>query len=158
MAQKTIFELDLVRIAVWHRRCLLYCLIVLIAFVGLMVVMANPSVSPTIADVFALFFMGLMLLNVFFVVKLQHACGAGIVRLIAYGLLAFFLHFLMLITTVSGAGTILRLAGAKSGFLGISKDEWEKLRPGHCRGCGYSREGLELLQECPECQRVPQVI
>ncbi|MBL4809217.1 MAG: hypothetical protein JKY43_04060 [Phycisphaerales bacterium] len=158
MAKKTIFELDLVKIAVWYQRCMLYFLLVLVAFVVLMVAVGNASISPMIEMLIGLLYIGFLVLNVVFVVKLQHACGTGVVGLIVYGVLAILLHVFVLITTLSRAGMILRLAGAKSGFFGVGKDEWDKLRVGHCRGCEYSREGLELLQECPECERVPQVI
>jgi len=159
MAKKTIFELDLVSIAEWHRRCTMMVLVVVLTWVGMILASAN---SISVPEVVSILVMGLylvsMVASIVFVVMLQKACGAGVASLVLYGILTILLSFLVLLASISQAGTILRLAGAKSGFLGVGKDQWDMLRVGHCRGCGYSREGLELLQECPECRRVPQVI
>lgn len=159
MAQKTIFELDLVRIARWQRRSVWLVLVVILTMVGMLLASMNSIAIPEVVSVgvTVLYFVSLVV-AVVFVVMLQRACGSSALELIFYGFLTIWLSFLMVLISTSRAGMILRLAGAKSGFLGVGKDQWDKLRVGHCRGCGYSREGLELLQECPECERVPQVI
>ena len=89
---------------------------------------------------------------------MQHACGRGVVTIGLWVILTMLFSILALVLAISSAGTILRLAGAKPGFLGLSGAEIEKLREGNCRGCGYAREGLELLTPCPECRRVPVVV
>ena len=159
MAQKTIFELDLVRIARWQRRCVWLVLIVILTLVGMGLASLNSISIPEIVSVgVSVLYLVSLAVAVLYVAMLQRACGAGVLEMVLYGFLTIWLSFLMVLISTSRAGMILRLAGAKSGFLGVGKDQWDMLRPGHCRGCGYSREGLELLQECPECTRVPQVI
>lgn len=88
----------------------------------------------------------------------QHAMGHNILTSVVWALLSFILSFLVLLSTASTAGMVLKLAGAKIGFMGVSGNDLDRLRPHHCRGCGYSREGIGLLDPCPECTRVPQVI
>jgi succinate-acetate transporter protein len=88
----------------------------------------------------------------------QIAYGSSPSTIVVFSIVAILVPLLAMIACVSQGSTILRLAGAKVGFVGVSKSEKAKITPGHCRGCGYDRAGLELLQECPECQRVPQVI
>jgi len=159
MASKTIFDLDLVEIAVWHRRCTVLALVTLFVWVMWILLAVNMSPMPiAVGRSMWLFYIGVVIMSVVFVVMLQIACGSGPVSVVLQGVLALVFSFLVLISSVSSAGTILRLAGARVGFFGVTRDEMDKLRRGHCRGCGYSREGLELLQECPECERVPRVI
>ncbi len=159
MAQKTIFELDLVRIGKWHQRGTRLAITLFLTYIVFIVMELNgigaPSVMSSIS--WGVYFVSLVLMIVFNI-GISRACGSSVFAVVCYALASIMLSFLLLLVIVGRAGTILRLAGAKPGFLGISRDEWEKLRPGHCRGCGYSRDGLELLQECPECTRVPQVI
>ena len=160
---KTIFELDLVRIAVWHRRCTILALVMLATFVVPFILAFNAgSLPPGIAEVVAISALVLqgasVLVAAVFVAILQHACGRGVVAIVLWVILTLVLSILALVSSIASAGTILRLAGAKPGFLGLSSAEIEKLREGHCRGCGYAREGLELLTPCPECRRVPVVV
>ena len=159
MATKTIFELDLVKIAVWHKRCTALALLVFFTWLTFILLSLNSVAVPEVVSfLVGLFYIASLIASVVFVVILNRVCGSSVFEMIAYGIVTIFLSFLVLIASISRAGTILRLAGVKPGFAGISRDEIEKVRPGHCRGCGYSREGLELLQECPECRRVPQVL
>ena len=151
--------MDLVKIASWHRRCTLLALVMFGFFVGMIILAVQlPGFSPYINLMYWLIAGILVLLSIIFVVCMNQVCGGSVLESILHGVFAFMFSWFMVISAASNAGTILRLAGAKAGFLGVGGDELNKLRPGHCRGCGYSREGLELLQECPECTRVPQVI
>ncbi|MBO6512447.1 MAG: hypothetical protein JJ974_00590 [Phycisphaerales bacterium] len=159
MAQKTIFDLDLVNIARWHRRCVVLVMIVLLMVVGMILSSVNSIAIPELVSfAVGVLYLVAIVASIVFVVILQHACGSGWFEAALYGVITVFFSFLILLVSISRAGTILRLAGAKPGFFGFGPDQWDKLRPGHCRGCGYDREGLELLQGCPECQRVPRVI
>lgn len=159
MAQKTIFELDLVKIAQWHKRCTVLALMVFFIWIGLILLSANSIAVPDVVSfIVGIFYLVSLVASIVFVLILNRVCGSSAFEMVAYGIVTVFLSFLVLIASISRAGTILRLAGVKPGFAGIRGDEIDKIRPGHCRGCGYSREGLELLQECPECTRVPQVI
>ncbi len=159
MARKSIFELDLVRIARWHRRCSLLLVAMILVWVGMILMMVNSVALPAVVEFgISVFFFVSVVVSVWFVVMQQISMGGNVVSVILYGLLAVVMSVFALVVVASTGGTILRLAGVKTGFAGVSRDEMDKLRPGHCRGCGYSREGLELLQECPECERVPQVI
>ena len=159
MAQKSIFELDLVRIAKWHRRCSIIAASLLILLVVAILVFMNSAEPPAVLIIsFVVLYYGGIAVSIVFVIGLRRAMGSNILALIVYGIFALLLHVLLLLIVASNAGLIIRLAGVKSGFLGVPFEGRDKLRPGHCRGCGYSRESLETLQECPECNRVPQVI
>tara|TARA_R110000744_G_C19093903_1_gene532787 strand:- start:145 stop:621 length:477 start_codon:yes stop_codon:yes gene_type:complete len=156
---KTIFELDLVKIAVWHRRAAWVALVTILMFVTMILISANSIVIPDLVSiVIGVFWIATVIAGGVLVIVLNRVCGSSWFETIAYGIASIFLWFLILIVSISRAGTILRLAGVKPGFAGVKNDQMDKLRVGHCRGCGYSREGLELLQGCPECERVPQVI
>jgi hypothetical protein len=159
LAQKSIFELDLVRIAKWHRRCSMLAAAMILVWIIFILVKANTVEMPTAVMISVVVFLyGGIAVSIVFIVALRRAMGSNIFSLILYGILALFFNVILLLAVASSAGIIMRLAGVKAGFLGVSPDSWDKLRPGHCRGCGYSRESLEILQECPECNRVPQVI
>ncbi len=159
MAKKSIFELDLVRIAKWHRRSALVVWVLVFTWIGMILTSMNSIAVPEmISFLVTIVYLLSLVLGMVFVVILQHACGASAIELVFYSLLTLLLSFLMMIATLSRAGTILTLAGVKPGFVGIKGDDLDRLQPGHCRGCGYSREGIEILQACPECERVPQVI
>ena len=159
MAQKTIYELDLVKIAQWHKRCTILAILVFFIWIGLILLSANSIAVPGLVSFIVwLFYLVSLIASIVFVVILNRVCGSSAFEMVAYGIVTVFLSFIVLLASISRAGTILRLAGVKPGFAGISRDEIDKVRPGHCRGCGYDREGLGLLQECPECTRVPQVI
>jgi len=159
MAQKSIFELDLVRIAKWHRRSSLFAFVVILSWILLTLLSVNSiNLPPSVAVGILIFFWFLVPVSMVLVIALQRSLGSSVLICILYGILTVFFSLLVLLASASNAGTVLRLAGAKPGFTGLPRDQWDKLRPGHCRGCGYSRESLEILQECPECRRVPQVI
>lgn len=157
--RKTIFDLDLVKIGRRYRQvfwCLLGAIVALLSYVGLMSFTGTGSM-PVQWGV-TIFLWVVNIASIVFMVRLQSAMGVGVLGLILCVVLTFFLSFLVILATLSKAATILRLAGAKVGFAGVSDNELAKLQPGHCRGCGYDRAGLELLQACPECTRVPMVI
>ena len=155
MAQKTIFQLDLLDLAKWHRRCSIAVITVIVIWVSLIIVSVyNPNMDYGI--------WGFHVLTMFvaapFVFRTHRAMGYGLFSGLLWAFFALLIPFLVLLSISSTAGLILRLSGAKTGTFGVSKDNLDRIRPIHCRECGYSRAGLELLQECPECQRVPLVI
>lgn len=159
MAKKSIFELDLVRIAQWHRRSALVVWVLVLTWIGMILTSMNSIAVPEMVSfLVTIVYLLSLVLGMVFVVILQHACGASVLELVLYSILTLLLSFLMMIASLSRASTILTLAGVKPGFVGVKRDDLDRLRPGHCRGCGYSREGLEMLQACPECERVPRVI
>lgn len=156
---KTIFELDLPRIARSHTELVVTLGVVLLSLVVL-VVLTTTVGSPggMLSMLFTGYYWLLVVGMVVMVIRAQLALGAGVLTIVLYALITVFVSLLAIIACLSQATTVLRLAGAKVGFLGVEASERAKLRPGHCRGCGYDRQGLELLQACPECNRVPQVI
>jgi len=159
VAQKSIFELDLVRIAKWHRLCsLLAGAMIVIWTINILLEVNDFSIPQYVSVSLTTILFASVAASIVFVIALRRAMGSNIASLVLYGLITLFFNIIALLAVASSAGIILRLAGVKTGLLGIAPDNWDKLRPGHCRGCGYSRESLEILQECPECRRVPQVI
>ncbi len=158
MAYTTIFEIDLVRLSVWHRRCSVAAVLIILYWVTFIIVAANGYAVPGF-EVISLFFYGLTMVATLVLTYATHrAMGHGVFTCIIWTIAALFLSFLVLLSTASTAGMILRLAGAKVSTLGVSQDDRDRLRPKHCRSCGYSREGIELLSPCPECTAVPRVI
>lgn len=156
---KTIFDLDLPRIAKSHTELVIVLLVAFMSVVGVLVLAATMgSPGGMLGLVFTAYYWLLIAAMVVVVVRAQLALGAGVLSIVLYALITVFLSLLAIIACLSQATTVLRLAGAKVGFLGVEASERAKLRPGHCRGCGYDRQGLELLQPCPECNRVPMVI
>jgi len=160
---KTLFELDLVRIAKWHKRCFVLALVLLMSLILYFVLMANARyIAPGGADILIIALQLAHILSlitaVVFVIMLQHACGRGVFTIALWAFITLILSVVAVASAVSSAGAILRLAGAKPGFAGFPKGEIDKLRDGHCRGCGYSRDGIGLLDPCPECERVPVVV
>ncbi|MEM9373329.1 MAG: hypothetical protein AAGA55_06775 [Planctomycetota bacterium] len=157
---KTIFDLDLVKIG-RRQRSVYWCAVAIVAllFTQIMIaVLAPGAVSGYFLLGLSLLYWLVALAGVVFVVRLQAAMGTGVIGLMVYAIAALLLTFLVLLAVHSQASTVLRLAGAKVGLNGVSDDELRKLVPGHCRGCGYDRVGLEPLQDCPECSRTPLVI
>lgn len=156
---KTIFELDLELIAKRHTELLIVLGAMLISLVlSVLAALYIGSATPAASMVINLIWLLFLIAAVVAVVRAQMAMGAGVLKMVLYALVTIFISILALIANLSQAGTILRLGGAKIGFVGVSASERAKLRRGHCRGCGYDRRGLEMLQACPECNRVPQVI
>ncbi len=162
MAQKTIFELDLIKLAKWHRRSTIAAITILISFVvvwiGTAIVLVYGMNTTSIDIGFWIFYILVMLVSAALVFPTHRAMGYGLFNSLLWAILAFLIPFLVLLSIASTAGLILKLSGAKVGMFGVSRANLDHIRPHHCRQCGYSREGLELFQECPECNRVPQVI
>lgn len=158
-SSKTIFDLDLVKIGRRQRQVFWCLLAMLLGIAGLVVgIVYSGGVPPTLEIGLNVIWFCLLIVGIVLVVRLQAALGSGVLGLIAYAIGTILLSFIMLLVVFSQASVVLRLAGAKVGLAGVSESELAKLRPGHCRGCGYSRDGLEMLQPCPECTRVPLVI
>ena len=159
MAQKTIFELDLLAI-VKARTHLTIPTVAIWAVVVTMFIWAMNTGAQSAPLLMALNLISLALIIwiVIAVVLLQVAMGVGIPTIVVTAIVTLLLPMLVPLATLSQATTILKLAGAKPGFFGMSQSEKDKITPGHCRGCGYDRKGIGLVDPCPECTRVPQVI
>ena len=160
MAQKTIFQLDLLSIASARTHASIVAIAIWALFIGLIIASINsPGFEGSLLSTILSFVMlGLVLWAVVAVVLLQIAMGTGIPTIVLTAIVTLLLALLVPLAVISQATTILKLSGAKPGFFGLNQTERDKITPGHCRGCGYNRAGLGLLDPCPECTRVPQVI
>ncbi|MCA9303987.1 MAG: hypothetical protein KC996_07695 [Phycisphaerales bacterium] len=158
MAQKAIYDLDLLAVARQRTQASIASLAILANLILWIVVMVNFQGNPIANTIVLVIGLGLVIWSVVAMVLAQIAYGSGPSTIVVFAIVTIFVPLLAMIACVSQGTTIIRLAGAKVGFIGVSKSEREKITPGHCRGCGYDRAGLELLQECPECRRVPKVI
>ncbi|MBK7403577.1 MAG: hypothetical protein IPJ41_02805 [Phycisphaerales bacterium] len=100
-----------------------------------------------------------LLVGLVLVIRLMVAEGKHPVVIVLLSLLMFLpiINLLVLVHVNSEATLTLKAQGIKIGLLGAPKSEWAKLKPGHCRGCGYDRAGIELLGACPECGRIPEI-
>ncbi len=156
--RKTIFDLDLEKIAQRHTELLILLGVLLLTIIATVGVMVLGGGTPMLDTLFTVIYWLLTVAILVVVVRAQLALGTGVAGVVFYAILTLAFSVLIVVVTLGQAGTVLRLAGARIGLLGVSVSERAKLRPGHCRGCGYDRGGLELLQPCPECNRVPQVI
>lgn len=159
MAQKNIFQLDLLAIV----KARTHATIAAASFWSLLIVLVimsinSPATTSPIELVLNFLLLGVMIWQIVAVILLQVAMGIGVVTIVLAAIVNIMLPMIVPLAIISQSTTILKLAGAKTGFAGMSQSERDKITPGHCRGCGYSREGIGLLDPCPECTRVPQVI
>lgn len=149
-------QVDLERVAD-RQRVLLWIILILILSYPLSIVLA--ATYPIGALAVMLVQLLAQLAALIQLLRLFAAMGASIGLRIVYAILMFIplVNLIVLLVGSTQATGMLRAAGAQVGLLGVAKSEYPKLRGGHCIGCGYDRSGLELLQPCPECGRVPQV-
>jgi len=91
--------------------------------------------------------------------RLSSAIDRGILlpTLLIFGFVIPILSLVMLVIISNQATRMLKVTGVKQGLMGVPRPEYPKLMHGNCPKCGYSRDGLDPLQICPECGRQPQV-
>ncbi len=159
MARKRIDELDLVRIAE-RQRMLMFVVLAMILNSVISFTLARTG-SPITGGIWL--FWGFQVLlavaGAIVLTRLYMALGENPAVAVVLGVLLVVpvLGLLILIGAGSQSSTILKLAGARVGLMGVSMTERDKLKPNHCKGCGYPRESLEALAPCPECGRTPIV-
>ena len=159
MARKRIDELDLVCIAERQRVLMLVALAMIVGLVGQYLLSRSGNQTPALFWTVWGLQIVLAIIGTIAMARLYMALGENplVAVVIGFLLLVPVIGLLILLAASSQSSTILKLAGARVGLFGVSKPEREKLYPGHCKGCGYPRESLEVLAPCPECGRVPIV-
>jgi len=81
MARKTIFELDLVQIAKWHRRCTALVVVSLLMWATWILLAVNISPFPTvIGTVMLVLYFVMLVMSVFMVAFCRHHVGRGYFR------------------------------------------------------------------------------
>lgn len=107
---------------------------------------------PAIALAVGVIYLALVACSMVMVGRLARAVGYSWVSvvLLCLGLL-FPLIGLLIVLSINGrATTLIKLTGAKVGFMGVPEREMHKLYAGVCSGCGYSLKDL-VGDVCPEC-------
>lgn len=156
---KPIYQLDLLRIASARTHLLIASVLTFSAVIAWNIWFLNNPNPTDMLLIGSTSVLGMLALwTVVASVLLQVAMGTRVVTIVVTSIVCLMIPWLVGFAIVSQSSTILKLAGAKPGFIGFSQSERDKITPGHCRGCGYDRAGIGLLDPCPECTRVPQVI
>lgn len=128
--------LDLVKIA-RGQKALLYCVLAnILALVALVV--GGATQSPVMAIFGYLIYFAMWIASVIFCARLALAIGHHIVEvIIACACMIIPLVGVLLLLSVNGKATmLLKMGGAKVGFLGVSAREMVKLYAGACSNCG----------------------
>jgi hypothetical protein len=154
--------IDLITVADRHRGLIWLILLSILSMVGLFGVGMFGRPAGYIIIVVSLA-VGIILFQILALIqtfRLSAAMKKGYLLpiLLIFGVFVPLLGLIMLLLISNQANTLLKAAGVKIGFMGVPKSEYPKLMKGHCSGCGYSREGLEPYQTCPECGRTPQLV
>ena len=96
MTAKSIFELDLVRIAKWHRRSSLYAFVLILSWILLILMSVNSiNLPPSVNIGILIFFWCTMPVSIALVIAMQRSLGSNVLTCIIYGILAFFLSLLV---------------------------------------------------------------
>lgn len=149
-------EVDLIKVATRQRGLIWLILLSILAMLGFFALISVSSIAVLIFGGFLIIFQLLALIQTF---RLSAAMKSGYILpiLLIFGIVIPFLGLIMLLLISGQANGLFKAAGVKIGFMGVPKSEYPKLTKGNCPGCGYSRDGLEPLQTCPECGRTPQI-
>lgn len=149
-------EVDLIKVATRQRSLIWLILLSILAMVGFIALLSVNTVAGIILGGLLVVFQLLALIQTF---RLSAAMKSGYIMpvLLIFGIVIPFLGLIMLLLISGQANGLFKAAGVKIGFMGVPKSEYPKLTKGNCPGCGYSRDGLEPLQTCPECGRTPQI-
>jgi len=151
--------IDLIKVADRQRGLIWLILLSILSMLGTFTFLgAIPT--PVVALAFGVLVLLFQLLALIQTFRLSAAMKSGYLMpiLLIFGIVVPFLGLIMLLLISGQANGIFKASGIKLGLMGVPKSEYPKLIKGNCPGCGYSREGLEPLQTCPECGRTPQIV
>lgn len=152
--------IDLLRVAKLQRSLLWMILLVLLASIGSMASFALQNMGASLIVFFGVMLVVLVIqiLAIIQAFRLTIAVRASLaypILMVIFGLIITWIGLIMLVVINQKATNVLKAHGIKVGFLGVPKSEYPKFMRGHCRGCGYSREGLSSTMPCPECGHTP---
>ncbi|MFG0246787.1 MAG: hypothetical protein ACF8MF_12140 [Phycisphaerales bacterium JB052] len=142
--------IDLKSVATQQRLLLWLILFIILANIFMLATASRSPQLMIITMLGALLFQLLALIQVY---RLTISMRANIAWPIVMTLFFWvpLLSLIILLVINGKANTMLKQTGVKIGLMGVSKSEYPKLMPGHCRFCGYNREGLDPDAACPEC-------
>ena len=141
-----------------RQRTLLW--LILLSILSIIAMTFFFSILPLVGIAALIFLMLVQLLALVQTFRLSASMKSGYLMpiLLIFGIFIPLLGLIMLLLISGQANGMLKASGVKIGLMGVPKSEYPKLKKGNCPGCGYSRDGLEPLQTCPECGRVPQIV
>ena len=150
-------KLDLVKIAKLQKSIIWLMLLSILSIGVLIGSVMTIRITPIGALLLFGCFVVFQLFAYFQTLRLSLVMDRGILMptLLISGLVFPILSLIVLLLISNKATGMLKAAGVKRGIMGVRRSDYFKLMHGNCTGCGYSREGLDPMQVCPECGRQP---
>lgn len=139
------------------QRGLILCILVRLAFEIASIGLGNVrTFNPVVLPIYVSLLILINIVTIVFIARMGRAYGLHM-ALAIIGAIAVVLPCIGLLLLVSLNQRVTRTiqaSGAKVGFLGVNKQQMNKLREGVCASCGYNLRGI-TGHRCPECGFLP---